>query len=402
MTVENLQLSIGSVLADRYTIIKRLGGGGMGNVYLAHDRRLADTPRAVKEMIGQFADDSQRRKAIEDFDREAQLLASLEHPSIPTIYDYFVNDGRYYLVMKYINGRDLEQELKATPGGKISERTVIEWAIQLCDVFDYIHNLDPPIIYRDMKPANVMLDTKQRRVMLIDFGIARFVNPQEKNVTAIGTMGYAPPELFAGKVETRSDIYSLGATMFHLLTGEDPQTNPLLLFDFTRFPRPIQLNPQLSKGIDEILAKMVAHRPSERYVTAAEMKQVLESHLRSLDRPAPTGPESYNARLTIIQSNTRRLTSFVINKEQFSLGRKDPSRGINPDADLTPFDTSGKVSRRHGLITFENGKFFFEDLGSSNGSFINGIRLQPQMRRALQLGDQICLGETILRFTLES
>jgi eukaryotic-like serine/threonine-protein kinase len=401
MTVENLQLSIGSVLADRYTIIKRLGGGGMGNVYLAHDRRLADTPRAVKEMIGQFADDSQRRKAIEDFDREAQLLASLEHPSIPTIYDYFVNDGRYYLVMKYINGRDLEQELKSTPGGKFPERTVIEWAIQLCDVFDYIHNLEPQIIYRDMKPANVMLDSKQRRVMLVDFGIARFVNPQEKNVTAIGTMGYAPPELFAGKVEARSDIYSLGATMFHLLTGEDPQTNPLLLFDFTRFPRPIQLNPQLSKGIDEILAKMVAHRPSERYATASEMKQVLEAHLRSLDQPVFTGPESYNARLTIIQSNTRRLTSFAINKEQFSLGRKDPSRGITPDVDLTPFDTSGKVSRRHGLITFENGKFFFEDLGSSNGSFINGIRLQPQMRRALQLGDQICLGETILRFTLE-
>ena len=107
----------------------------------------------------------------------------------------------------------------------------------------YIHSQKPPIIYRDLKPANLMIDDKTGRVMLVDFGIARIVRPTEKGVTAIGTMGYAPPELFAGKVEPRSDIYSLGATMFHMLTGSDPQDNPLLIFDFSKNPRPCQINP---------------------------------------------------------------------------------------------------------------------------------------------------------------
>src|SRR5262245_22610122 len=143
----NAQLEPGTLLVGRYQIMKRVGGGGMGNVYMARDKRLADALRAVKEMIEMFSDEGQRKKAVEDFERESQLLASLEHPSIPTIYDYFVHEGRYYLVMKYINGTDLEHQLEEAADGWIAEKTVTEWAIQLCDVFDYIHNLEPPIIY---------------------------------------------------------------------------------------------------------------------------------------------------------------------------------------------------------------------------------------------------------------
>lgn len=124
----NAQLEAGTMLVGRYLIVKRVGGGGMGNVYMARDKRLADALRAVKEMIEMFSDDNHRRKAVEDFERESQLLASLEHPSIPTIYDYFVSEGRYYLVMKFIGGGDLASRLKMSPTGRLEERTVAEWA----------------------------------------------------------------------------------------------------------------------------------------------------------------------------------------------------------------------------------------------------------------------------------
>ncbi len=220
-TPTGLQLAAGTLLADRYKVVKRIGGGGMGSVYRAEDRNLASRTVAVKEMIEMFADETAREKAIEDFKRESELLARLEHPSIPTIYDYFFDTtrGRYYLVMKYIDGGDLAMRQKES-GGRVDEQIVTQWAIQICDVLDFIHSQDPPIIYRDLKPANLMIDSRSNRIMLVDFGIARFVAPQQqKGVTAIGTMGYAPPELFAGNVEPRSDIYSLGATMFHLLTA---------------------------------------------------------------------------------------------------------------------------------------------------------------------------------------
>ena len=208
-------------MLDRYLIVNRVGGGGMGSVYQARDKRLADRLCAVKEMIEMFADQSQRAKAVEDFKREAEVLAQLDHPSIPTVFDYFIEGGRYYLVMRWIGGGDLAEQMRLR-GGIVEEVVVTKWATQICDVLHYIHSQKPPIIYRDLKPANLMLDDKNGRVMLVDFGIARIVRPTEKGVTAIGRWLRAA-ELFAGKVEPRSDVYSLGATVFHMLTGSDPQ-----------------------------------------------------------------------------------------------------------------------------------------------------------------------------------
>src|ERR671926_1874781 len=256
----------------------------MGAVYYAKDRNLGDAPRAVKEMIQTHLDESQQEKAVADFRRESMLLASLEHPSIPTIYDYFYDEtaSRFYLVMKYISGGDCLARLRNAPGGRIDELTVSEWGAQTADVLEYLHNQRPPIIYRDLKPANLMIDGNTGRVMLIDFGIARWVAPQEKGVTAVGTMGYAPPELFSGKVEPRSDIYSLGATMFHLLTGSDPQDNPLLIFDFTKNPRPRQIAPSISSEMELILMRAVEYRPDDRYRTAGELRNELAIHLEKL------------------------------------------------------------------------------------------------------------------------
>jgi serine/threonine-protein kinase len=288
------QLEPGTLLLDRYLIVQRVGGGGMGSVYQAKDKRLADRLCAVKEMIELFADQNQRAKAVEDFKREAEVLAQLDHPSIPTVFDYFIEGGRYYLVMRWIGGGDLAEQMRVR-GGIVEEAVVTKWAIQISDVLHYIHSQKPPIIYRDLKPANLMLDDKSGRVMLVDFGIARIVRPTEKGVTAIGTMGYAPPELFAGKVEPRSDIYSLGATMFHMLTGSDPQDNPLLIFDFSKNPRPRQINPNISPEMESILMRSVAHKPEDRHASALDFMRVLEEHSTRLDsRPRSEPRPSVN------------------------------------------------------------------------------------------------------------
>jgi serine/threonine-protein kinase len=447
------QLEPGTLLYSRYEIVRRIGGGGMGAVYLARDRNLGDQPRAVKEMIQSNIDESQHEKAINDFKRESMLLASLEHPSIPTIYDYFYDEdaGRFYLVMKYISGGDFLARLRNAPGGRIDEKTVTDWACQVADVLEYLHRRNPPIIYRDLKPANLMIDGNSGRVMLIDFGIARWVTTQEKGVTAVGTMGYAPPELFSGKVEPRSDIYSLGATIFHLLTGTDPQDNPLLIFDFNKNPRPRQLAPSLSNEMEAILMRAVGYKPEDRFRSAAELRDVLSAHLEKLRAGTVTygaaqgdrggmktmqvemvycgfcgGRIAYDdvycahcgqrqplavasaalrtARATaklVVMGTTELDSSFQLHKESSHIGRSDPHSQIFPEVDLSKFDPQTKISRRHARIFRKGDVYLVEDLGSVNGTVLNdSLRLAPHQPRALESGDKLRLGETTLHFLI--
>ena len=446
------QLAAGTVLNGRYEIVRRIGGGGMGAVYLAKDRNLGDAPRAVKEMVESHLDPAQHEKAIGDFKRESLLLTSLEHPCIPTIYDYFYDEalGRFYLVMKYISGGDLASRMRAAVGGKLDEKTVTDWGMQVADVLDYLHSRPKPIIYRDLKPANLMIDGNTGRVMLIDFGIARWVSQQEKGVTAVGTMGYAPPELFSGRVQPASDVYSLGATMFHLLTGADPQDNPLLIFDFTKNPRPRQIAPGISSEMELILMRSVEYKPEDRFRTAREMRNTLADHLEKLiegkvsyGMPAPAlGQETvqvqtvycgfcggriaaddvfcahcgarqplaaigssallHTARPTaklVVTGTTELDASFILQKDSNLLGRTDPHSNIFPEIDLSRFDPETKVSRRHARIWLEGETFLVEDLGSVNGTVINdSVRLAPRQPRVLDSGDKLRVGETTLHF----
>ena len=443
------QLEPGTLLLDRYSIVHRVGGGGMGSVYQARDKRLADRLCAVKEMIEMFADQSQRAKAVEDFKREAEVLAQLDHPSIPTVFDYFIETGRYYLVMRWIGGGDLAEQMRLR-GGIVDEATVCKWAVQICDVLHYIHTQKPPIIYRDLKPANLMIDGNTGRVMLIDFGIARWVTQQEKGVTAVGTMGYAPPELFSGRVQPASDVYSLGATMFHLLTGSDPQDNPLLIFDFSKNPRPRQITPSISTEMEQILMRAVEYRPEDRFRTAGEMRNELAIHLEKLmsgrvsyGMPAPVlGGETVQVQTVycgfcggriaaddvfcahcgarqplaavgssallhtvrptaklVVTGTTELDASFILQKESNLLGRTDPHSNIFPEIDLSRFDPETKVSRRHARIWLEGETFLVEDLGSVNGTVINdSVRLAPRQPRVLDSGDKLRVGETTLHF----
>jgi serine/threonine protein kinase len=254
----NEPLSSGTVLQNRYEIQRLLGGGGMGVVYLAHDQRLANRACAVKEMVDHFIDQQQRIEANEYFAREADTLAQLKHPAIPAITDRFDDQNRHYLVMEYIEGRNLEEELAAR-GGPLPEGLIIDIARQLCDVLAYLHGSTPPVIYRDMKPSNVML-TPRGRVVLIDFGIARLFKSARKG-TMIGTLGFAPPEQYQGAVDPRSDIYSLGATLHYALTGRDPEKFPPFSFPPVRDLRP-EVSTNLAGSIDRALAYQADARPA--------------------------------------------------------------------------------------------------------------------------------------------
>src|ERR1700723_303389 len=253
----NGPLNPGKLLAGRYLVEKMLGGGGMGVVYLARDQRLANRPCAIKEMVDHFIDPQQRLEANDYFAREADTLAQLKHPAIPAISDRFDDQNRHYLVMEYVEGRNLEEEF-AVRGGPLPEGLVIDIARQLCDVLAYLHDLTPPVIYRDMKPSNVML-TEKGRVVLVDFGIARLFKAARKG-TMIGTLGFAPPEQYQGIADPRSDIYSLGATLHYIVTGRDPEKFPPFSFPPVRELRP-DVSSNLAGSIDRALAYEMDGRP---------------------------------------------------------------------------------------------------------------------------------------------
>ncbi|MGH7779582.1 MAG: protein kinase domain-containing protein [Candidatus Binataceae bacterium] len=260
-------LAPGTLLQNRYLIDRLLGGGGQGMVYLARDQRLANRTCALKEMVDHFIDQSKRIEANDYFAREADTLAQLKHSAIPAITDRFDDQNRHYLVMEYVEGRNLEEELAAR-GEPLPEGLVIDIARQLCDVLSYLHGHEPPIIYRDMKPSNVMLTPKGRAV-LIDFGIARLFKASSKG-TMIGTLGFAPPEQYQGNVDRRSDLYSLGATLHYVLTGRDPEKFPPFSFPPIRELRP-ELSQNLAGAIDAALAYDVNRRPA----TVADFRDMM-------------------------------------------------------------------------------------------------------------------------------
>ena len=262
-------LAPGTVLDGRYEIVNKIKSGGMGSVYKAKHVRLAKT-YAVKELINLSMTGADQEEAIKRFNREAEILSSISHQSMPAVIDYFSINKRYYLVMDFIDGKDLNSILSEYGSPGLPEKEVVEWAGQICDILHYLHNRRPPVIYRDIKPSNIMIRRSDNKAVLIDFGVARTVQTEaeiSQTKTSIGTIAYMSPEQYRGKPKPGSDIYSLGATMHHLISGKHP-----IPFAFFSLKKDC---PGISRETDAIILKAVQISEEDRFKSAEEMKKAL-------------------------------------------------------------------------------------------------------------------------------
>ncbi|MCD8217412.1 MAG: serine/threonine protein kinase [Clostridiales bacterium] len=262
-------LKIGSLVDGKYRVLNKCGQGGMSVVYMAMNER-ANKTWAIKEV---------RKNGVRNFDVvkqglivETDLLKRLKHPNLPSIVDVIDGDGSFLIVMDYIEGKTLKDVLREY--GPQPQESVIDWAKQLCDVLGYLHSRKPPIIYRDMKPSNVMLKP-DGSIMLFDFGAAReYKLSSMEDTTCLGTRGYAAPEQYGGHGQTdpRTDIYCLGATMYHLVTGHNPGEPPYKMYPIR------QWNPSLSVGLENIILKCTQENLADRYQSCAELFYDLENY----------------------------------------------------------------------------------------------------------------------------
>src|SRR6266851_388201 len=293
-------LAKGIVVAGRYRIVRTLGAGGMKQVYLAEDQRLAARKCALAEVIDGLASTAMRIEADAAFKHEAEMLAKLDYEHIPRVYDSFSEGNSHYLVMEYVSGLTLEEVLRRC-GGKLPEADVIQISLQICDTLEYLHSRQPPVIFRDLKPSNLIIvwtrpdhpdilsrsigqadlidlgkrvfvtalsSTYTGQIKLIDFGIARHFF-STKTATKVGTQGYAPPEQYRGKTEPRSDLYALGALMHHLLSGRDPAVEPPFSFP------PIERLCSCSGPTAQIIHDALAYEPAMRVPKASEFRKRL-------------------------------------------------------------------------------------------------------------------------------
>jgi serine/threonine protein kinase len=474
-------LAIGTVLKNQYRIVRLVGGGGMAWVYQVEELPAGSGKLwALKELRPQTQDKAEQATARQLFEQEARLLRTLDHVNIPKIADFFEENGRACLVMEFIWGESLEKRLEAA-NAPLLETDVGKWAIQLCDALQYLHTRQPPIIFRDMKPSNVMV-TNTGLVKLIDFGIARtYKMGKKRDTVAMGSENYAAPEQWGkGQTDARSDVYGLGATMYHLLANMAP--TPAFL---PSEPLPLRnYNGALSKKTIALIDKAMDRDRGNRFQSAVEMREALVAALPSPYVPPAVAPASRQARQAatlptqtkgqprqtpVAQPHAQHLPkpkpqpgkqhrprpkpapapkpkppptkscpacgranrksarfcvgcghSFVpvrpailrviepvraawempVARSPMLLGRASEAEGYWPDFDMTFYDEGDYVSRRHARITRGRAGYFVTDLGSSNGTTVNGQPLLPDRACLLRNGDRVKVGLVVIQFWL--
>lgn len=288
-------LEPGTILRSRYQVLELVGQGGMGAVYKATDLRLEGRICAVKEVLptlSESATEEELAQIAEQFRIEASTLARLDHPNLPKVSDYFADSGREYLVMDFVDGRDLHELLRETQRQNefLGETQVLDWATQLLDALEYMHSQDPPVVHRDIKPSNIKL-TPRGAIKLVDFGLVKVIQSNDtRTVTVVqgrGTVAYTPLEQYGGDTgytDTRSDLYAVGATLYHLMTGQPPVDAKERFLHPGALVSIRQINPNISPRCERAVFQALAMHPSERPASARELRDLL---LGSTSQPQP-------------------------------------------------------------------------------------------------------------------
>ena len=277
-------LSPGAILWSRYCIVQLVGRGGMGAIYQAEDLRLEGRLCAIKEVIPEPGASLERREQLQaQFYREATILARLDHPNLPKVSDYFTEGERDYLVMDFVPGHDLREliEEARAKGEFLPEEQVLAWAEQLLDALEFLHNQEPPLLHRDIKPANIKL-TPAGTIKLVDFGLVKLMTPNDESTITVlqgrGSVQYTPLEQYGGEsghTDVRSDIYAVGATLYHLLTGQPPVDAKQRFLRPDVLPAPRALNPSISPHVERAILYAMAMHPDDRPPGIAALRSAL-------------------------------------------------------------------------------------------------------------------------------
>ena len=343
-----------TILRERYKIIELVGRGGMGATYRAEDLRLQGRFCAVKEALpdpGSASDELAQSR--EQFYQEASTLARLDHPNLPKVSDYFSEGDRDYLVMDFVPGQDLKEKLTTalSQGHPLTERQVLAWADQLCDALAYMHTQDPPVLHRDIKPSNIKI-TPAGRVKLVDFGLVKTLSPDDQRTITVvqgrGTVQYIPLEQYGGDTghtDVRSDIYSLGATLYHLLTGQPPLDAKQRFLKPKSMRSPRSLNPAVSNQTDQAILWSLAMHPDERPASVADFRAELlapgpvsRTVSRLFDQDAPIS-QFVRANRALLGSVGALLLAALLVTARPSTIPPLPTPTPTPTATLTPTGT---------------------------------------------------------------
>ncbi len=362
-------LSPGTILRERYKLVELVGRGGMGATYCAEDLRLKGRFCAIKEALPDpDASAEELSQGREQFYQEASILARLDHPNLPKVSDYFSDGDRDYLAMDFVPGQDLKEMLANAlrEGHPLPERQVLAWADQLCDALHYMHTLDPPVLHRDIKPSNIKI-TPIGNVKLVDFGLVKVLSPDDQRTITVvqgrGTVQYIPLEQYGGDTghtDIRSDIYSFGATLYYLLTGQPPLDAKQRFLKPKSLPSPRSLNPAISSQTEQAILWSLAMHPDDRPSSIAELRAALSAPgplsrtvSRFLDRERPISQFAraqrgilalVGALLVAAALVTTRPSTIAppptVTPTATATSTPAPTATVHPTATVTPIPTS--------------------------------------------------------------
>ncbi len=382
-----------TILENRYRIDRLLAQGGMGAIYKAFDTNLK-TPVAIKENFYQTPE------SIQQFEQEALILARLRHPGLPRVIHHFSAEGFQYLVMDYIEGQDLWEIVKAQQA-PLDEKLALQYIIQIADAVHYLHRQTPPIIHRDIKPQNIKI-TPDNQAVLVDFGIAKVGGDDTRTRTGARgvTPGFSPPEQYSGMGTTvRSDVYSLGATLYAVLTAKKPPDSISLLVGGAKFEPPNILNPRLSPGVARAIEHAMQVQQDDRPQNAADWKKELQHCLDALINPSDkatlAGAKRADVEETMAGAHAAAFWLVDRTKLGFPLGPAPLVIGRHSQADV-PIKVLS-ASREHAFVKAEGGKVYVRDNDSANGTFVNDEQISPGWH-VIKPGDVVSIGTT--RFTV--